>query len=167
MFWDWITKTTQPLMKLFWNLLRYVILLNHWKNIWRKIMTMHLVLGMTQNRNVRSQAKMTEKKRAELDQINRQRRREGLVPLTSFAAPSSYEPRRSSKSYVPPRVTSLRAGADHTVIPSADTGVGNAYQVEKPRYTGDTMLGIVVQHKSCLQPVFSAEAARDSASMRR
>lgn len=36
-----------------------------------------------------------------------------------------------------------------------------------PQYTGDAMLGIVVQHKSCLQPVFSQESAIDSAKMRR
>lgn len=35
------------------------------------------------------------------------------------------------------------------------------------QYTGDRMIGIVVQHKSCLQPVFSTEAAQDSAKMRR
>lgn len=130
-------------------------------------MTMHLVLGLTNNRNVKPQTKITEKKQAELTAINRQRAKQGLPRLSSFAAPSSYQPARSSKTYVPQRVTSLRAGADHTVIPSADSGVGNAFQVEKPQYTGDAMLGIVVQHKSCLQPVFSAEAARDSASMRR
>ena len=130
-------------------------------------MTMHLILGLTHNRSVKPQTKMTEKKRSELEQLNRQRKKQGLPVLSSFAAPSSYEPRRPSKSYVPARVTSLRAGADHTRIPSADSGVGNAFQVEKPQYTGDAMLGIVVQHKSCLQPVFSVEAARDSASMRR
>lgn len=34
-------------------------------------------------------------------------------------------------------------------------------------YTGDQMLGISIIHKSCLQPVFSEQAARDVASMRR
>jgi hypothetical protein len=34
-------------------------------------------------------------------------------------------------------------------------------------YTGDKVLGIAVQHKSCLQPIFSAESAVDSAHMRR
>lgn len=35
------------------------------------------------------------------------------------------------------------------------------------QYTGDQMLGITVMHKSCLQPVFNAEAAVDAAKMRR
>jgi hypothetical protein len=46
----------------------------------------------------------------------------------------------------------------------------NAYEVYKRPdqvYTGDKMIGIAVQHKSCLQPVFSKEAAIDSAKMRR
>lgn len=39
---------------------------------------------------------------------------------------------------------------------------------KKPQvYTGTEMLGITVLHKSCLQPVFSQEAAIDAATMRR
>ena len=34
-------------------------------------------------------------------------------------------------------------------------------------YTGTSVVGIVVQHKSCLQPVFSSDEAKDSAKMRR
>lgn len=34
-------------------------------------------------------------------------------------------------------------------------------------YTGNDILGITVIHKSCLQPVFSKQAAVDAASMRR
>ena len=36
-----------------------------------------------------------------------------------------------------------------------------------PTYTGTKVIGIAVMHKSCLQPVFSQEAAEDSAKMRR
>jgi hypothetical protein len=36
-----------------------------------------------------------------------------------------------------------------------------------PTYTGTQVVGIAVMHKSCLQPVFSQEAAEDSAKMRR
>lgn len=35
------------------------------------------------------------------------------------------------------------------------------------QYTGDQVLGIAVMHKSCLQPVFNAQAAVDIAKMRR
>ncbi len=34
-------------------------------------------------------------------------------------------------------------------------------------YTGDKVLGVAVLHKSCLQPVFSQEAAIEVARMRR
>jgi hypothetical protein len=40
-------------------------------------------------------------------------------------------------------------------------------KVEDKQYTGTEVLGIAVQHKSCLQPIFNQEAAKDSASMRR
>ena len=46
-----------------------------------------------------------------------------------------------------------------------DNGVGA--QPAAKTYTGDKVLGIAVMHKSCLQPVFSEEAAKDSAKMRR
>ena len=35
------------------------------------------------------------------------------------------------------------------------------------KYTGESNVAIVVQHKSCLQPVFNQEAMVDSAKMRR
>lgn len=38
---------------------------------------------------------------------------------------------------------------------------------EEKQYTGDKLIGIAVMHKSCLQPIFSKESAKDSANMRR
>jgi len=38
---------------------------------------------------------------------------------------------------------------------------------EEKQHTGKNLIGIAVMHKSCLQPVFSKESARDSANMRR
>ena len=38
---------------------------------------------------------------------------------------------------------------------------------ESPKYTGDLIVGIAVQHKSCLQPVISKQQAIESATMRR
>lgn len=38
---------------------------------------------------------------------------------------------------------------------------------EEKQYTGKNLVGIAVMHKSCLQPVFSKESAKDSANMRR
>lgn len=53
-------------------------------------------------------------------------------------------------------------------IPSVDSGHrGAVSSPQTPQYTGENVLGIAIMHKSCLQPVFSQEAAIDSARMRR
>ena len=53
-------------------------------------------------------------------------------------------------------------------IPSRDTWMnGDTAKRPSPVYTGDKCIGVVVQHKSCLQPIFSKEEAEDSAKMRR
>ncbi len=58
-------------------------------------------------------------------------------------------------------------GSELPRIPSLETTWEPCTKALDKVYTGDKMLGIVVQHKSCLQPVFSKEAAEDSAKMRR
>ena len=52
-------------------------------------------------------------------------------------------------------------------FPSRVTPGGLTSAKPIPVYTGDKMIGISIIHKSCLQPVFSKEAAVDAASMRR
>lgn len=52
-------------------------------------------------------------------------------------------------------------------IPSLVTPGGSTAPKPVQEYTGDKMVGISIIHKSCLQPVFSQEAAIDAASMRR
>ena len=53
-------------------------------------------------------------------------------------------------------------------IPSLDTGIkGAVTSKQSQQYTGDKMLGVTILHKSCLQPVFSQQAAIDAANMRR
>ena len=71
----------------------------------------------------------------------------------------------SAPAYVPPNMSTR--GAALLSKPSLNTGAGIAARVEDKVYTGTAVVGIVVQHKSCLQPVFSQEAAVDSAKMRR
>ena len=51
--------------------------------------------------------------------------------------------------------------------PSRVTPGGDCNLKEIPEYTGDQMIGISIIHKSCLQPIFSKQAAVDAASMRR
>ena len=61
----------------------------------------------------------------------------------------------------------IPAGRGTSHIPSKSTGVGVAVKADVPVYTGSSVLGIAVQHKSCLQPVFTQEEAKESATMRR
>ena len=63
-----------------------------------------------------------------------------------------------------PRIPTSRQTAH---IESLVTTWGPCLKVEDMQYTGTEVLGIAVQHKSCLQPIFNQEAAKDSASMRR
>lgn len=52
-------------------------------------------------------------------------------------------------------------------IQSLDTRPTSGTAVDRPQYTGDRLLGISIVHKSCLQPVFSQDEAKDFSSMRR
>ena len=52
-------------------------------------------------------------------------------------------------------------------IPSLVTPGGDCNLKEIPKYTGTEMIGISIIHKSCLQPIFSQQAAVDVANMRR
>lgn len=53
------------------------------------------------------------------------------------------------------------------VIPSLDTGCGNAFKTPDKVYTGDMMVGIGQLHKSNAVPVFKRSDAVDIAKMRR
>lgn len=61
---------------------------------------------------------------------------------------------------IPPRGTNAK-------ITSKGDTVGIAPKPDQKVYTGDKVIGISIVHKSCLQPVFSAEQAKDFAEMRR
>ena len=69
--------------------------------------------------------------------------------------------KRTDSNFVP------RPGSDVRHIPSLDTSIGVALKPAPKVYTGTECMGIVVQHKSCLQPVFNKQSAEDSAKMRR
>lgn len=62
--------------------------------------------------------------------------------------------------FTPPR------GANPKIASRSDTAGVGAKQ-ESQVYTGDKVIGISIVHKSCLQPVFSEEQAKDFANMRR
>ena len=75
------------------------------------------------------------------------KKQRGLKAPVAQAKPAPY--RRDTG----PRIASLETTGAQCVRPPEKV------------YTGDAMIGIVVQHKSCLQPVFSQESAIDSANM--
>jgi hypothetical protein len=52
-------------------------------------------------------------------------------------------------------------------VRSLSTPGGSTALKPAPQYSGDHCLGVAVMHKSCLQPVFSQDAAIDAARMRR
>lgn len=58
-----------------------------------------------------------------------------------------------------PRVT--------TRHPSKVTDGGDTNARNGLKYTGNEMIGISIIHKSCLQPIFNSESAKDAANMRR
>ena len=65
------------------------------------------------------------------------------------------------------KIPSLNFRGRNERIPSGGDKVGNAPAKFIPEYTGTEMLGISIIHKSCLQPIFSKQAAIDAANMRR
>lgn len=80
-----------------------------------------------------------------------------------------YTPKKAvySKSFTNSKMPKIVIPRSTDHIPSLSNGVGTAARAPDKVYTGTAVVGVVVQHKSCLQPVFSQEAAVDSAKMRR
>lgn len=65
------------------------------------------------------------------------------------------------------KIPSLNYRGKTSKVPSRGDGVGTGAAKDIPEYTGTEMLGISIIHKSCLQPIFSKQAAVDVANMRR
>lgn len=81
---------------------------------------------------------------------------------------AKYEPKkplRNAKLKTP--VVSGAFVRDTENIKSLVTAGGSTSLKQPQTYTGTSIIGIGVAHKSCLQPIFSDEAAKDLASMRR
>jgi hypothetical protein len=58
-------------------------------------------------------------------------------------------------------------GRERVELPSVVTHGGDTAARESMTYSGDRVKGISIVHKSCLQPVFTDEQAKDFAGMRR
>lgn len=88
-----------------------------------------------------------------------------LAPKFSSTTNLKAAARVQPAGYVPP---GYPPGREPQNIPSRpDTPGAIGARAADKIYTGTAVTGIAVQHKSCLQPIFSVEEARDSASMRR
>ncbi|NBP03799.1 MAG: hypothetical protein EBU90_27610 [Proteobacteria bacterium] len=74
-------------------------------------------------------------------------------------------PRSLTRPISLPKIPPGRDTTSH--IKSHDSGASVAAKKENPVYTGTKVIGVSIVHKSCLQPVFSDEQAKDFASMRR
>jgi hypothetical protein len=127
----------------------------------RVIMTMHLVRGLSttgRSRKKQKWASSEQKRQAqELEQ--------SWAQIKSQSASKSVAQRPLTKPVIMPKIPAGRDTTSH--IKSHDSGIGNAARADTKVYTGDKVMGISIVHKSCLQPVFSQEQARDLASMRR
>lgn len=62
---------------------------------------------------------------------------------------------------------SVKTEENKILIPSSNIQIGNTYRKERPKYTGDKLIGIAVMHKSNLVPVFSTQEAIEISKMRR
>ena len=61
----------------------------------------------------------------------------------------------------------IPAERNSRLIPSRDSGLGNATKSAPKVYTGDKIVGIATMHKSNMVPVFSNQEAEDISKMRR
>lgn len=126
-------------------------------------MTMHLVgpwLSTTGKKKGKVKFASAEAKRqalaleAEWEQLQKK-----LQPKKAVQA------RALTRPIVMPKIPHGRDTTSH--IKSVDTGVSVAAKKAAPQYTGDKVIGVSIVHKSCLQPVFSQDQAKDFATMRR
>lgn len=91
---------------------------------------------------------------------------------TSFSGPNVYG---TSTGRLLPKVPHIpgmdrpliREGADHSRIPSKVTPGASTGTKDIPVYTGTSMIGIGVMHKSNAVPIFREEDAADLSKMRR
>jgi hypothetical protein len=71
----------------------------------------------------------------------------------------------AAEPYIPPVPAFREATLPH--IPSRITAGGSCARPEDKVYTGTEMIGISIIHKSCLQPIFNTDSAKEVANMRR
>lgn len=88
-------------------------------------------------------------------------------PKQTFTGFSNKYSSRPKKAVSVSPISSGYSPRETKKYPSLVTPGGSTAPRNTVQYTGDKMLGVTILHKSCLQPVFNQEAAKDAASMRR
>jgi hypothetical protein len=91
--------------------------------------------------------------------------REVKQEYSKFARPGSV-----AKTKIQPVINTISIredGLSYKTIPSLSTTGGSTAKKAEQMYSGDRLIGISICHKSCLQPVFSNDEAKEFASMRR
>lgn len=130
-------------------------------------MTMHLAhpaLNLTGHRKGRQKWASAEAKKQHEELT--QSWNKNMEQWKSMSRPAIFKPAPRSAESLRPKYPPGREPKQ--TIPSVDSGHrGAVSSPQNPQYTGDSVVGIAIMHKSCLQPVFSQEAAIESARMRR
>lgn len=132
-------------------------------------MTMHLMKIRVTEKSTSTKWKSAEHKRkaeqlqAEWEALMKKHESPKITKTKANTHASSTASKNSNNSigFTPPR------GSNYKSIPSLPDSGGNATLKTSNVYTGDKVLGISIVHKSCLQPVFTEEQAKDLANMRR
>ena len=127
---------------------------------------MHLVRGMTTTGRRKGKRKYASSAAKQQEAALAAEWERKQAEWARMSPARSQPPQSSSSTYTAPRIPQGRDTLRNAV--SVDTGVTGAVTVKQTQhYTGERLIGISIMHKSCLQPVFSEEQARDAASMRR
>lgn len=132
-------------------------------------MTMHLAhpaLSTTGRRKGRVKWTSAEQKRQHQElEAEWQRKMQELTRLSPAASRPTLKAKPMPKLQSPRIPPGRNTTRDIPSVSSVHKGAVSS--PPSPQYTGDAVVGIAVMHKSCLQPIFSQEAAIDSARMRR
>jgi len=137
-------------------------------------MTMHLIKGVCTLNTRKPKQKITKAKQAQLEQDFKEYNK--FLKSTHMAKITFEEyvdkvfgrvkkEKKKIETFTGSVPTAYRANTYNSIV---GTGLAVCSKQEPMAYSGEQkLLGIATLHKSCLQPVFDAEYAKDVARMRR
>ena len=138
-------------------------------------MTMHLIKGVCVLNTRKPKPKITKAKQAQLEQdfkeYNKFLKSNHMAKITFDEYVDQVfgkvkKDKKKAETFVGSTPTTYRANTYASVTSTRSTD--SCAKKESMVYTGEQkLLGIATLHKSCLQPVFDADYAKDIAKMRR